>query len=251
MSVLLKNVIGTSYMIDAISLLFKNTLDSLVNSTEAVDLSGTRFGPRCAAILCDYYDKIKFINTEDPALNELLEHNNKVAENPPEEWEDLNIEDICDVDYLERIKNIPTGKYNIKLDKTHRIHSVLVVLILLSRPDLSLDLSECSALVSDLINNNINIQDFEDEDKCYIVEPPNIMLVDKASVRYDKVIRLPECIGKERIINLDTNKVDARFKNLIFTLSDRLDDYFYPKDMSELDEKSFVNIYDFIELKEE
>jgi len=251
MSVLLKEAIGTAYIIDTISKLLRSTLDDLAKSTEEVDLSGTRFGPHCASILEEYYGKITFGNTEDPELNELLKYNNNVIKDPPEEWNPLYIENICTEDYLTKIKEIPAGKYKVELRREDRLHSVIVVLILLSRPDIDLDLTECSSLISELMNEHINIQDFDDEDQCYVFDPPNVTLVDKSKVKFDKKIKIPACVGSKKIVDLDTGKVDKRFRNLLIAISDRIDDVFYPKDRSEQEEKEFINIYDYIELKEE
>lgn len=213
--VLLSEAIGTKYIINKINKRLKNTLNTLIG--EEVDLAGCRFGPECADIIRDYYDKIAFRNTESKELDEALIYNRNLILNPEEEWETLDFDKAVSKDNWDKdILAIPTGKYLIKVDRTDIIQECLLILMIMARPDISYDLSDCMADIMQIVSSRVNINDFE-EDDIYIVKTPYLYLAKKSDITRQTSCVIPACFGRDQLIGLDGSrpKLPKGFKYLL------------------------------------
>lgn len=243
--VLLSEAIGTKYIINKIDKRLRVTLESLIG--QEVDLSGCRFGPECADILKTFYGKITFRNTEDKDLDELLQYNRNLILNPEEEWEILDFGKVVSKDtWFEDIPKIPTGKYLIKIDRSDIIQECLLILMIMARPDIEYDLSECMADITSIISKNVDINEFK-EDKVYITKAPYIELIDKSEIDRYSVGVIPACFGRDKMIAFDGSKpkLPAGFEPLLEWI-----DIIMTRSSNVTEKEEKVDITEFLQMRD-
>lgn len=240
--VLLREVIGTRYIINKINKRLRLTLDTLVE--QEVDLNGCRFGPDCVSILEKYYDKIIFRNTEDPALDKLLQDNRHHILNPDEEWPTLDFAQVVKKEtWYEDIPKVPKGKYLIKIDTGDVVQECLLILMIMARPDIEYDLSNCMADIMGMVSKRVNIDDF-DEDKVYITKSPYVILVDKSEVDRNSINPVPACFGRDKMIGLDGScpEMPHGFKYLLSWIDDVVTKSMIVKEEEKVDITEFLQM---------
>lgn len=153
MTVSLSERMGTRYMINSLNMRFITTMNALVDEGVEVDLAGCRFGPECASLLRKYYGSIWMCNSEDKDLDILLKSNCEFARSSLEPYEVLDLTDVCDINgYIRLVNELPkNSKYSVKLDLTSIVNRAVLVLLILTRPDIMFDLTECSDDVFDYV----------------------------------------------------------------------------------------------------
>lgn len=242
--VLLSEAIGTKYIINKINKRLRLKLDSLIG--QEVDLAGCRFGPECASILEKYYDKIVFRNTEDSALDTMLQENRRLILNPEEEWPELDFGAVVKKEtWFEDIPKIPQGKYLIKIDTNDIVQECLLILMIMARPDIEYDLSNCMADIMEIVARRVNIEDF-DEDKVYVTKTPYVVLVNKDDVDRYAINPVPACFGRDKMIGLDGTSpiLPHGFKYLITWIDDVVTKNMATKEEEKVDITQFLQMRD-------
>lgn len=138
----LATLLGTKYIYDGVNAELKNVFNSNINGE--IDLAGCKFGPICECMLRDYYDKIKFIDSENEYNEMVLELNTKLkkmnAANISSET--LRSTFDCESDVIDYIQNLSTKKlYDIKeYSCAPQVTTALVIIITCLRPDILINL---------------------------------------------------------------------------------------------------------------
>lgn len=242
--VLLSEVIGTKYIINKINKRLRLTLDSLVDKDDDVDLAGCKFGPECAVILSKYYDRINFRNTEDKELDDMLQYNRNLILHPEEEWQELDFDKVVRKEtWFEDIPKIPTGKYLIKINTADIVQECLLILMIMARPDIEYDLSNCMADIMGFVSKRIDLDDFKD-DKFYITKSPYVILVDRDSIDRNSISPVPECFGRDKMISFDGTEATLPhgFSYLITCIDEIVTKYTEVKKEEEVDIRKFLQV---------
>lgn len=179
-TMLLCEKMGTKFIINALSMRFRRCLDEAATSGVEYDLAGCRFGPECADLLKDYYDRVNFCNTEDSYLDGLLKNNMDYKRNPPEEYELLTIRNMRSLDdYFDLAENLPQGgQFKVDCSLTSIADRSILVLLIMTRPDLELDIRQCSHDVFTYVRDSW-LSVAEHHDKYYELIPPDVLVVEK------------------------------------------------------------------------
>lgn len=219
-AVLLSDKMETKYIINALSGRFRRCLEEAENSSIEYDLAGCRFGPECSELLKDYYATVNFCNTEDAYLDELLKNNIAYKREKIEEYEVLTIRGTSSLDdYFDMAQNLPTGaRFKVDCSLTSIMDRSTLVLLIMTRPDLDLDIRQCSHDVFSYVRDSW-LSVWEHHDKYYELMPPNVVITEKQpnseyygrpSYGYQKEetfvrnrLVLPYEFGNSQIIKLD------------------------------------------------
>lgn len=123
---------------------------------QTVDLADCRFAPPTARVLREYYKTIEFINSTDAYWNSILVNNTKLARAEKKEsitLEYLGIDASKVVNYIESLKTDTI--YRIEYDSTsvtqQKYFISLAIIIILSRPEIMLDLGYNAKLVFETV----------------------------------------------------------------------------------------------------
>lgn len=173
--VLLREMMGTRYMIQSLTLRFTNCLDKCKENGYTVDLNGSRLGPDCARIMFKYYADIDFCNSEDEYLDGILKDNCETARMQVEAYPTLDLTKACTVDhYLGLVETLPNGaKYKPIVNMGSIFSKSVLILLIMTRPDIEFDLESCSADIFDFVRD-LWISSAEPHDAYYELIVPNI-----------------------------------------------------------------------------
>lgn len=179
-TVLLHEMMGTRFIINALSMRFRRCLEDSVAAGNELDLSGCKFGPECADLLKDYYDKLDFKNSEDEYLDSILKNNMEYKRNAPEEWEVLTIRNMKSLEeYMDLVKNLPQGaQFKVDCSLTSIADRSILTLLIMTRPDLELDIRQCSHDVFSFVRDTW-LSVAEHHERYYELIPPDVTIVEK------------------------------------------------------------------------
>ena len=251
MQVKLHEVIGTRYIISTIKDRLRTVLNEQLDKGNDVDLAGCKFGPDSVRVMQEFYGKIKFLNTEDAELQVLLDNNWDVVANPDEEYEVLDISEFNKDNWTDKIENLPTGSYKIKISLVDHTQAVIALLLIMARPDVEFDISDCSTKIVSLITNHVDYDSFKDDEYVLICNPPYIHKERMEDIRRGRDIVIPCDIGSERLVSFkETIKMNTRYKELIHYLSDVVNKAFYTTNEDNVKKEEEVDVFDYLKLRE-
>lgn len=230
-TVYLKDVMGTRYLINALSGAQRTIMASLVGTGTVVDLAGCKLGPEGASILMEYYSTIDFCNSEDPYLDAVLKNNCARSRETVEPYESLDLYNVKTIDtYMQLVQEIPTGAKvtpNVSLSKL--LDKVTLVMLIMSRPDVEFDIRSCASDIYDYVRD-VWLSTAGHHEKYYELIPPDtvLRLPDKDGYfgcegygfqRESSFIRnrqvLPWEFGNTKIINMDGSGVDEEWRPVV------------------------------------
>lgn len=165
MVVKLRELMGTKYIINALIGKFRNIIDDAKVSGITLDLAGCRFGPLCAELLETNQNVVTFINTEEEEYDILLENNRRILNVVEEELPYLELPEIDgNFDFVGYINSLPAGEYKVDLNQINSnvtgINISLICLIIICRPDITLDLYQYTRMIFEKLCKYINIETF-------------------------------------------------------------------------------------------
>lgn len=242
MTVKLSDELHTRYVINALFVRLQNKLNEFDGTDTIVDLSGCRFGPRCVEELNKHYGKITFINSTEPELDALLKSNTETITAVHEDWPELDIATLATDDFIDNIKNIKAGQYKPKFSTSDSVALNIVRLILLSRPDVDLDLSECMGSVTSLIVQLVAQSEFNNYDKMIEIKVPNARVVNTDAGHSKDCIYLPYSVGTEKVIDLDKMEFKSQYEDVFNNIMDYIFNGLHPATTVE----NVNNIFDFL-----
>lgn len=226
------DVIGTKYMINAINGLFRNTMDKLVGMDDVLDLADCRFGPKCEAILREYYSKIQMCNTEDEVLDKMLKNNCGPASEKVEDYEILDLSNTKSIDTaLTLINSLPSSaKYTVNVNLSAPLDKITTILLIMARSDIEFDISRCATDIFDFVRESW-LSSAKSHDSYYELNAPHVQLVKRNKdgkfgddsygyMSEDIFIRrrivVPAEFGNSQIIVLDENiEVDEEWMPVV------------------------------------
>lgn len=149
-TVLLHELMGTHYIIEAFSNRLSNILDDIEKNGDILDLADCKLGTSCRRLIDSKYGKIQMCNSTDAYLNSILQHNTQRAYDNAgaiEKYQDLVISGTKDLSTFEELYQTleQNGKYFVKTDGLKDM--VTLILLIMRRPDIDFDLRECSVPV--------------------------------------------------------------------------------------------------------
>ena len=255
MVIKVRDIIGTRYIINSLSGAFRNAVVDALEQGITLDLAGCRLGPTNNIILEKYIGQVKFINSEEPELNEILENNYKIRNTVYEEYPELVFPKIDgEFDFLNYFANLPTGKYSVELftatTNNYTITLSMICLVLLCRPDIELDLSKCSYSVIDRLRKDLNIESFIDAGytdflKCYTPVICMTHSTDKDFSYTDEVI--PAEIGSKVIFDIANSKiVSGLYEQLVKSLLNDL-----IANINNIGDDVYIRLVDMLRYKED
>lgn len=176
-TVLLKDMMETRYIINALAGRFRNCLNIAIDNGNIVDLAECKFGPECAYILNEYYSKLQFCNSTDAYLDSILKNNMAYRTEQIEEYEPLQFKDVRSIEYyLTLAKELPNGgKYKVECSLDSMTSKSALILLIMTRPDLELDIRQCASDVYDFVRDTW-LAVAEHHDKYYELIPPNTVI---------------------------------------------------------------------------
>lgn len=217
MAVKLYDEMGTRYIINCLAGRFTSIMERYEPGT-VFDLAECRFGPMCSNKLRSYYAKHKFINTEDDRLNRMLENNNEAAQQVIEPYEPLPIRKCDTIDqYLDLVETLPQGgKYEIQIDFGNIGNTATAVLLIMTRPDLDLDVRGCAGSLFDFVRD-MWVSSAEHHEEYYELRLPDVITTKSVDGKYGSEFTgfldeytyihnkpvLPKEFGNSQIIVLD------------------------------------------------
>ena len=251
MSVLLKDLMGTKYIINTLDYRLQPILEQLKDCSDDVDLCYCRFGPKCASMIEKYYGKINFINTEDSELNQLLQKNREIATTEKEEYPELRISDLVVEDYFQAIKDVPAGKYKIVLNVLYPIERHIARLLLMQRPDIEFDCAD-TTVTHDVLKDvatMVHRDEYYHYDKIIEVSYSQILIKDinEANFNTPNVFYLPYSFGTEVLVDPFAKpkpKVKKEYRDCLNYTLDNIDKYF------NVYEENYIDIFSFLKTKE-
>lgn len=217
MAVKLYEEMGTRYMINCLTGRFASVIERFEPGTE-FDLAECRFGPHCANKLRTYYNKYKFINTEDARLNRLLQNNTEAAQQVITPYEVLSFDKCNTIDcYLDLAKSLPQGsKYEVQLDFSNICNIATIVLLIMTRPDIEFDVRGCAGSIFDFVRD-MWVSSAEHHESYYELRLPDVITtkcvdgkygnefvgyLDEYTYIHNKPV-LPTEFGNSQIVKLD------------------------------------------------
>lgn len=250
---LLYRLMDTRYIIDKMSAIFENVCCKAVEEGYGIDLAECKLGPAAVDVIKRYETKVKFINSADPYLNKILEDNRNAVTAVLVDYPALSIPQITtEFNIRDYILGIPSGQYKAVLNKVNTIpiNAVLVCLILLCRPDIELDLEDCTAYVFDRFREKLNIEDFLDKGYTEFLkaEGPIVYTIkcDDAEFHVNNEL-IPAEIGSTTIYNIGVNKFSSElYKALIVDLLTELRTYINGKH-----NEFYLKLIDLLQYKED
>lgn len=221
-TIMLYEKLGTRYPIDTINLRLTRTLQECVVNGDVVDLAQCRFGPKCAQVLNEFYDKLKFVNTELPEWDIILQNNMEAATVVYDEYEPLKLFITDDIPALINwIKSVPVGKYRPEVNLTDIRYRAVLTLLIMARPDIELDIRRTATDIFDFVRDAW-VNSSKPHDAYWILRAPDIELlnltngvfVDSIGVTYDRDVLmrdykvLPAEFGNSQIITFASKVSD-------------------------------------------
>lgn len=221
-TLLLSEVMGTKYIINALDKLFRDTLTKYKGSDVVLDLAHCRLGPDCSIIMREFYDSVQFCNSEDPKLDALLKNNNLYYTEQIEEWETLTVRGVESLDfYFDLARTLPTGgQYKIDCSLDQAMDKAIVVLLIMTRPDINFDIRQCCADIFDFVRDAW-LSSNGTHEKYQELKAPNIIIRDvdenknvdlgfEGSIKEEYFVRQRICLpiefGSAQIIKLDSDE---------------------------------------------
>lgn len=173
----LRDVMETRYIINALAMRFRRCMDDAIANGNTVDLAGCRFGPDCANMLNEYYDKVPMQNSEEPECDAIIKNNIEYKTGAIEEYEPLVIDHVDGADvFLDLYNNLPQGgQYKVECSLIDIKCRATLVLLIMTRSDLELDIRQCASDVYDFVRNTwLGVA--EHHDKYYELLAPNTVI---------------------------------------------------------------------------
>lgn len=220
--VLLREMMQTRFMIQSLTGRFTDCLERCKANGDTVDLNGCRLGPDCANIMYRYYPTVDFCNSEDDYLDSVLKSNCEAARQTPEEYEELDLTGANDLDiFMTLVNSLPTGaKYNPKVSLSNVCNKAVLILLIMSRPDVEFDIRSCAADIFEFVRD-LWVSSAEHHDEYWELIAPNItvrsvnenglygnqdygFMKERDFIRARKV--LPIEFGNSQIIKLDAGQ---------------------------------------------
>lgn len=175
------DLMHTKYIINSLSLEFKEVMNKCQQGTDTIDLAGCKFGPTCSVMMNDYYKTVDFINSEKPSWNNILQNNIKAARAEYESYEKLPIPASKPVkELLQWIKDVPTGSYEPVMGYSNVAQRALLVLLILARPDIELDIAKYATDVFEFVRDAWATS-AKKHDKYWVLYSPDIVSMDLSS----------------------------------------------------------------------
>lgn len=149
-----KDELGTKYIINTIEGRFRELLENASKRGEVVDLAECKFGPICSAHLRNYYNKCTIINTADEELNNLLKSNTISASTTFERFNKFVFPTKVNFEsYVDTLKGLKSGdKFTVPILSTMQ-QKAFITLLILMRPDIELDIDDCSMSIYEFVAN--------------------------------------------------------------------------------------------------
>ena len=180
-TVMLHEKLGTKYPIDTIDLLVSRTLRECADNGNVVDLAYCRFGPKCAQLLNEFYGKVKFINSELPEWDIILQNNMEAATAVYEEYKPLKLLLTDDMkELILWIKSLPADKYKPEVDLTNIRHRAILTLLIMARPDIEFDIRRTAADIFNFVRDAW-VNSAKEHSSYWILRAPDIELLREAN----------------------------------------------------------------------
>lgn len=153
--VLLRELMGTRYMIQSLTQRFTNCLEKCRQEGNAVDLNGCRFGPDCASIMYRYYPILDFCNSEDEYLDSILKGNCEAARQQPVDYEEIDLTRANDLNvFMSLVGTIPNGaRLCPKVSLSSICSKATLVMLIMARPDVEFDIRSCAADIFEFVRD--------------------------------------------------------------------------------------------------
>lgn len=258
--VVMKEAMNTMYCIDSLAGRFQGILDECAKNHDIVDLAGCRIMTTCASIMSmdEYYKNITFINSEDPELNEILEHNRKVVTEPIEEYEDYDVSRFKSLrDIIIEIQNLSkeTGrKLKPIVHSETRSEVAAICFIIAACPNVEFDIGHIFNSIYDFIKD---YHTYDKDQKFYYVQNRQRVGIVERDVNglynglteamfINNSISIPGDFGTEYIFKCteDGSEIKDSWYQFIEACCNILN-----SDTKENAVKSYNSIFDFIEMR--
>lgn len=147
--------LGTQYIIESMEARFRGILSKAAANGDTVDLGKARLSPTNASHLREYYDKVDFINSEDPELDELLKRNMANARTDIIKYPKLDMPlRPTFVDFTKWAKTLKAGdKYALCPGLSNERQLAFSTMLILKCPGVDWDLSESIRYIYDFVYN--------------------------------------------------------------------------------------------------
>lgn len=174
--ILLKEAMGTKYIINSLSGLFNTICNKCEQESDTLDLADCKFGPECAHILTNYYGKVNIINSKDSDLDYILKNNAEVVGQVTSEYEKfpMPIDSDITIDWiLSQMQSLPrNAKYTVRIALYSIKQKAAIVLLIMARPDIEFDIRQCASEIFDFVRETW-IASAESHNKYYELIVPN------------------------------------------------------------------------------
>lgn len=147
--------LGTQYVIESMEAKFRGILANAAKNGDTVDLGKARLSPTNAAHLREYYDRVDFINSEDPELDTLLKNNIANARSEQVKYPKLELPLRPSFsDFKKILQKVKAGdKYALCPSLSSERQLALSTMLILKCPGVDWDLSESIKYIYDFIYN--------------------------------------------------------------------------------------------------
>lgn len=139
----LSKLIGTIYIYNGMATKLISVLNS-IDENEVLDISYCRFGPETLAVLERYHGSMTFVNTKEPALDEILKRNKNVMTAPKLKGEQLDVRVYSGKELFAYLKDFDRTKSYYIDDSVYGPDEVrticLATIITLTYPDVIIDM---------------------------------------------------------------------------------------------------------------
>lgn len=234
------DLMGTRYVINALSGAQRIALNTAASNGNTVDLAGCKFGPEGVHVLSEYYEIVDFQNSEDEYLDFIIKNNCMRSLEQIEEYEKVNLRNVTSIDtYMSLAQSLPQGakiEPEVSLSRLH--DKVTLVLLIMTRPDIDFDIRKCGTDIYDYVRDAwlLNAQHHS---KYYELIPPDTVVREEDEAGYfgcpsygfqreHSFIRnrlvLPWEFGNTKIISLDKGTgVEAEWRPVVEKCLDAFD----------------------------
>lgn len=175
----LVEAMGTRYIINALVGSFVNILQSAGESGDTVDFAGAKLGPDAALRMMDFTASVNMINSTDPKLNAILQQNRERTFEI-EEYEILDLSNVKSIDtFMDLVTKIPRGaRVTPKVNITHMLDKVTLILLIMARPDVEFDIRSCAYDIYSYVRNWW-LPNAKSHDKYYELVAPDTVVITK------------------------------------------------------------------------
>lgn len=230
-TLLLKDVMGTRYIINALDGKLMSVLDTATESGDTVDLCDCKMGPDAVIVLKSYYGRVALINSTDEELNDILTSNTLYVTEEISEYEPLNLMNVQDISvFMELREKLPQcASFKPIVDLTRILDKATLVLLMMARPDIDWDIRSCATdiytFVRDAWLNNAG-----HHDTYYELIAPDTVRRDITDAGYygdstygyqkeSSFVRtrcvIPYAFGNDRIVKMDGSPIAEEWLPLV------------------------------------